>query len=702
MHHFEPQFCRMMEKYVYRHEVGDGHLLEFKSNEGEISIGYTYDGHLHPDFRKAARGGTSATHSSIAAGFFHLVNPRSPRKAVKAQPLRIPAVDLHDKLCRCDTATLRHAYDLSEPKWIPVRIEGRILDETPLRGKDTEYFEAHEFTDNLELILDLDVSLPPEILRCSLGLYRRFQEILSGKVEARIIRLDAAALGRNKQEIGKAISELAGKEGGVLAWGLGAGRTIVGLEESEQDLLAAATQEIALDLANPVPVWPYPLRIAGGKDILLVEVPPLHKGKVRREAAANEDGQPVWDDAPTWVEISGIIRKGPSRITCFLNGELEQLPEIQAGMANSVGGHIIFGVRNHGLNRPGEIIGYSKEELLKMEVRILSSSHKGLPKIGIEKFAVQDRWILVQTIPSDLKEIYRNGDKFPVFDGEKVDHLERKKAMSLHRERREGTFKPLFAPPKPILRALSLSWMPFPGDASFNPETGMLEWRNIEMRQRDRGRYRCTLRVGLEQTRGLLAKGKVLGTAKVVIEDMLISGASLFVFDSLGKLMNTELEAKTEIVSEIRLELPAILRRRPYFPVRRFSLPGIKPTVEKVRDIVRALNDSGIILDEGAVSDYRTTFSGGIILTGRKHTDEGITHIHVKLAGQDQVMQRQLKVGVLTDNKQVDSGILEVTFQAATEDSHQGSSDRSHRDVAGLFNEVIANIKRRFEYLKAE
>jgi hypothetical protein len=57
---------------------------------------------------------------------------------------------------------------------------------------------------------------------------------------------------------------------------------------------------------------------------------------------------------------------------------------------------------------------------------------------------------------------------------------------------------------------------------------------------------------------------------------------------------------------------------------------------------------------------------------------------------------------VLIDRKEIHSGLLEITFQAATEDAYQGSSADSHKQIVELFNEIIGNLKNRFDYLKVE
>lgn len=58
------------------------------------------------------------------------------------------------------------------------------------------------------------------------------------------------------------------------------------------------------------------------------------------------------------------------------------------------------------------------------------------------------------------------------------------------------------------------------------------------------------------------------------------------------------------------------------------------------------------------------------------------------------MVNRRFSRGRQIDNKNLSSGSITVRFQAATAEGHQS--------VVSLLNEVIANLHRRFDYLKVE
>jgi len=696
----------MRESYRYNHVIGENQLLKFEGNRGELRLRYDFDSAAYPDLRSAAEAFPSQA-ESLAAGFYHLSLPADSvhPKPGKAQSILLPSEGLHDKLCRVDSQILEYGYPVSEPKWIPVRIDARIMDESPIRDRNMEYFEAHEFTDNLELILNFRLELPPETIQASLGLQRKFQDIESGRLEARMKHLDPAT-DRNVQAIGKAIAELASAGGGILTWGIYSASRQAGLEEGEQPILKAACEEAALDLTPPVPVWPYAFKSRDNKDVLMIEVPPLRapaKDAPKRTSVPEARArQGTAREVRTAYEVESALRGGPSRSLCFLPNAVEELAEIQAGMANGVGGHILFGALSHGLNRPGEIVGFTLEEADNAEASINAKTPLGMPVEKLLRVQAGEKWILVQSIPADLPDVYACNGKFPIYDGERIEYLDRKRAIVLHRERRAGLHERIFTAPQPFLERFSLDWVDFPAHGEYDPETGRLEWKNVAMQEEESGRFSCTLKVRLEQTRELFRQRLVTGHAKVVIPDTLLSGATLEIFDALGRPVKSTVNGSTEFLADMSLNLPGILKRRPYFPIRTMYASGLKPTIERARDVIRALNDSGIILEETPYLDYMTGIGVGIRLVGRKHGDDGVKRILVKLRGRESNLRRELKSGVLTDNKDVDSGLLEITFQAATEDAYQGSSADSHKQIAALFNEIIGNLKNRFDYLKVE
>jgi hypothetical protein len=365
-------------------------------------------------------------------------------------------------------------------------------------------------------------------------------------------------------------------------------------------------------------------------------------------------------------------------------------------MANSAGCYIFFGVKSASPDQPGEILGLKEDEIGKVKNELDSKKHPHIPLHMPAQLKIEDKAILVQYIPTNLPDIFRFDDKFPRYDGERIQNLDNKEALDILREKKDQNLKPIFTAPKPIIRRLSLDWIEFPPNQEFNPETSCLEWKNLSM-QEDKekaGHFTCVLNVSLNRARELFERKTTTGNVEIEIDNVLLSNTTLELYNALGFPQRIDWKGLTKLESELTFNLADILKRRPYYPWRSISIVGIEPTLGRFRDIIRALNDAGIITGKAFYRGHSRSLAEGLALAGKKQGQHGITQISCIIKGKQSQVKRELRTGHRTDNKELTSGMIEIEFSASTEDSHI--------EVMRLLNEVTDNIKHRFNYLRVE
>jgi hypothetical protein len=396
------------------------------------------------------------------------------------------------------------------------------------------------------------------------------------------------------------------------------------------------------------------------------------------------------------ADAESMIRKGMNKAVYFIHRDIETLPEIQAALGNSGGGYIFFGVKKISQDQPGEILGFTEDEIDKLKIEIDSKNHPQMPIKKLSKLKIENKTILVQYIPTNLPDIFRFNDKFPGYDGKIIQNLNNKDAMDILRDKKEKILEPIFTVPKPTIRRLTLEWIEFPSNQEYNPETNCLEWINLAMEEEKNkvGQFACVLNISLNKAKELFEKKNIKGKVEIDVNNVLLSNTSLNLYDALGNSKKISWRGLTKLESELTFCLPEILKRRPYFPWRSISIVGIEPNVERVRDIIRALNDAGIMTGKAFYIGRSRSLEDGVEVLGKKQGQYGITQISCIIKGKRSQVTRELRTGHRTDNKELISGILEVEFSASTEDSHL--------EVMRILNEVADNIKNRFNYLRVE
>ena len=719
-----PSKSQIFEYYNYSHLIEDRQRIDFKNANSKVVFAYDYNGDEFPDIKNLIERTEDEETENFSVGFLSLHNYRDKIGNLnknKAIPIQIPVEGLTKKLTRLDQCEKSYEFELSELKWMPLRVEAKIIDESPSMAESIEYFEAHEFREHLNLNLTFYVNIPSELLQSSFIMQRKLSQILVGEIPVNLIKLHHADE-INQDKIAQSIAGLANENGGIITFGINSKNKIIGVEESKIDELTNLFEISALSLDPPVPIQYYQFTTQENKTVLLIEVPKelphLCKYKERYYTLvfgnnSEEDDEAVISsnkpkpykyneqliDMPlvlSEAEVALMIKKGFDKSVYLVNRDLEELPKIQAAMANSGGGQIFFGIKSNTSGQSSEILGFSNEELDKFKANIKSSGHKKILTSRLYEQQIENKTILIQYIPKRLPDIIRHDDKFSRYNGKIIYDINNKEALELIREKRQQDFETIFPISKPIIRQLKLDWIPFPTNREYNPESNCLEWKNLPMNEESGkiGHFNSSLNISLSKAKELFERKIITGKVEIEIENLLFSDTSLEYYNGLGFQELIELDGIVKLESDLNLSLPDILKRRPYFPWRSISIVGVEPTMARVRDIIRALNDAGIITQRPIINGYSRVLEEGIEVRGKKQDASGITDLLCIIKGKQNQFKRQLQTGHRIDNKELVSGIVEIEFLASTEDTHIG--------IMQLLNEVTENIKQRFNYLRIE
>jgi hypothetical protein len=189
-----------------------------------------------------------------------------------ARAIELPTGDLQKSVNRVNIYRKKYQYLLEEPPLIPLRIEAKILDEPQNASTTSRFFEAHQFSDGLNIILQLTVSLPPERLRAPTSLYRDLKNILTGKRQENCILMPVADH-RNREVIRKNLSALANNKGGILLFGISRPDDLGGIAEPEIPELSALVESVALPLDPPLAITAPSQFTIDDRHVLIVEVP---------------------------------------------------------------------------------------------------------------------------------------------------------------------------------------------------------------------------------------------------------------------------------------------------------------------------------------------------------------------------------------------------------------------------------------------
>lgn len=720
---------KITETYTYKHDIGTRQRIEHTDSIGEISIRFPYDGKacsdLVPTKHKEAPGKSQGENGLVTVGFLSVDN------APAAQPITLQIENPEDSLTRVDVYRKSYSYRVQEPPFIPLRIEARIIDEPQTGTPISQFFEAHGFASGLNMALRLAISMPVEKLHAPASLYRHLQQILRGQRKENYICVPPADH-RNRESLSRKLSALADSGGGLLLFGISDIQSITGVGEAELAELSGLVESVALTLDPPLAINPPSRFIVEEKHLLIIEVPKaITEEPLRREALFYANGQPyLLDEAGNVVVASSggqtkindnrpsaydtrrfapaltplnsetaerEISKGPSGTICFIGLDTSKLADFQAALANTGGGHIFYGVQSQGIGRPGEIVGIGQAPDDAV-AQLVGASHQWAGRLSQPySVKIRDKTVIIQDIITRAPDLYRGSTGFCTFDGVGFKQLEDRAAMEILRDRK-GAVGSILPKPVPLLRRLSLSWIEFPFKSElYNAETGCIEWLDIGFKEDPgkSGSFTCELHTPIARAKELLDRKSITGEIEVEIGDVLLSSTPIRAYDALGFQSSPEWQITTRVRSEVLISLEPVLQQRSFYPVRCASVLGIEPRPERLREIIRILNDSGIMVDEHFAGDYQhMSIIRGVDLKGEKQGSLGTTTIYCRIAGTPSTVKRRLRSGQQIDDKQLSSGSISLTFYIDTEESHG--------NVIALLNEVVGNIHRRFDHLKVE
>lgn len=394
------------------------------------------------------------------------------------------------------------------------------------------------------------------------------------------------------------------------------------------------------------------------------------------------------------------ILQGPRKGIIFVGADMTNLAIMQAAVANSGGGRIYIGVRSRGASRPAEITGLGTTDQPLFQKAANQSSHATVPIISSYFLTVGEKKIFVQEIAAHALDLHAadgssNNSAFQIHDGTSLKTLTASEAMEILRSRR-GAAKPVFTMPEPLLRELKLRWVDFPANMNiYDPETRCVVWRSVPMRQSPSGTFTCSVEVGVSRPQELFDQKVLTGEVEIEIENVLLGNPNLRTYDGLGRPISLTWRASTQLHSKISLSLAEILRKRPFYPSRSLTIDGIEPKIERLRDIVRILNDIGIVVtNTQSLSFGMPSLKNGIRLVGEHLGPRGISRIECEIRGTPVVLKSRFRRGPRMDDKEVASGAIQIMLR--------GHAEESHRNLSDLLNGVVENIHRRLDYLRVE
>lgn len=286
------------------------------------------------------------------------------------------------------------------------------------------------------------------------------------------------------------------------------------------------------------------------------------------------------------------------------------------------------GVYSAGPNVPGEVIGFGSGAAEVLD-RISKASHLWVPTSQPYAVSTNGKMVYVQDVAS-APDLYRGDKGFYKLSATGRQQLEDREAMAILRERK-GPVSSALSSPIPLLRRLALDWIDFPFTYDgYDPETGRIEWldRPFKLDGKKRDCFTCTLQAPITRAKELLERELLTGEVEVEIRDLSLAPMPVRMYDALGFQSNPDWQVSTRIHSHIQVSLQPILRDRSYYPIRSVEILGIEPRPERFREIIRILNDSGIILDERDQARSYPSTGSTYEFTARKQGSMGSTLIH--------------------------------------------------------------------------
>ncbi len=264
----KPTQCKIVELYRYSHYVEDKQRIDCRDASVAVSLSYQYDGETSPDLLTVKENLDKNAPDNLDVGYVAVRSApldRTNPGPLAAIGVHLPANNLPANLVRNDTCTWQLERPLPVLTWMPLRIEAAIVDELPVRMNFDEFFEAHEFSDNLNLKLTVHAGIPLDLLRNALIVHRKLHQILTGEEKVKVIRMEAR--GKNDPvALATALVALANHgDGGIITFGIGATNAINGVDEALLDELEHTARTASLAVDPPVPIHVHRLQTPDGR-----------------------------------------------------------------------------------------------------------------------------------------------------------------------------------------------------------------------------------------------------------------------------------------------------------------------------------------------------------------------------------------------------------------------------------------------------
>ena len=153
----------------------------------------------------------------------------------------------------------------------------------------------------------------------------------------------------------------------------------------------------------------------------------------------------------------------------------------------------------------------------------------------------------------------------------------------------------------------------------YDPDTGSVELRNIQFLPgkpklgSPLSPYECRLNLWSGFPGDIIRGGIMQGSLDIHIDQLLMSGRELALFNSAGKLMEcetgiTDVKQWSELAAQFEVILADQFARKNTTGYRRWTFPGVDLTRERIWDISEALRDLGYQLEVEAEGEEETIY----------------------------------------------------------------------------------------------
>ncbi|MBM3303020.1 MAG: ATP-binding protein, partial [Deltaproteobacteria bacterium] len=349
--------------------------------------------------------------------------------------------------------------------------------------------------------------------------------------------------------------------------------------------------------------------------------------------------------------------------------------ETIVALANSQGGYILIGVQPQPAGGTGQLRGLEEPQLKEITEQVNTAAkncHPPVPISGLQAITRDGKSIVVVRISNDLPYVYATDGCVLGRRGAQNESLSADAIYQRLIERSQTKVRELSDVGRPIVTYARLNW-PYIAhitkdtditiSARFDPEKKAVEWQYVELRRKDEDHYQCTVFIPVEQPKELYHQREITGEIYLQLSDLALSGLRVDYFNALGEGRRptgsarsttpaaVNIERSTSVIVDTTINVDGAFRRREFFPYRHVELAGVIPELNRLDDVLNALNDLGIRVEklepEPTRDDkvFTDQVRGGFLIQGIKHTEAEELEVWLVVRGTKGQLRRQVELG---------------------------------------------------------